>query len=560
MSNLTVSFLLLFDGLACMLLAAGAHALGLDPNPDWGVSRYALFFFGLGLLVLSVSLIAKKNAGGFIGTILNSESVKTISVLAHLWGIILLIYIWFITFGTFTSWTHTSHYYTLLADAFAHGQLHVDMNPGSLLDAADPYDPGGRAPFRDEIWDMSFYDGKLYFYWGPVPSLLLAPIQSLTGIKASDSQLVFWFLAGLLVFNSLIVLTLWRRFFPMVPAWNVFLCIALIGLILPIPWEAGTPYVYAVAATAGPFFLMGGIYFILQAFDSADAFRTRYLFLAGFFWACAVGSRAILAIPVIFMAFLALLWILKSPPVWSEWKRVISPLLALFVPLAVGAALTGWYNWARFDSPLEFGIRYQITTYNLNERAGEMFRFEYAWRNLYAYLIQPFRFVPVFPFIEPIVLSGNAIRVGAGVDSIYYAGRTVGLLFSMPFLFLGLIPVFSRRAIRREDTRPLRAITLLLAASGLTGFLSLLFYFNAQTRFIMDFVSPFTLLAIPGYWMTASARANLPSRTVRAGMWLSTMLLAFTILAGLLLSITGETSRMESFNPNLLNGIDSLFR
>ncbi|MBV6396602.1 MAG: hypothetical protein HFACDABA_02202 [Anaerolineales bacterium] len=550
MSKRIIPLLLFFDGSACMGLAAGAHALGLDPNPAWGGARYALLLLGASLIGASL-LSTKWRAPARIASILNSESVKTIAVLAHLWGLILLIYIWFITFGTFTSWTHTSHYYTRLADAFAQGQLHVDLPPGSLLDAADPYDPASRAPFRDDIWDMSFYNEKLYFYWGPAPSLLLAPIQSLTGIQASDSQLVFWFLAGLLLFNSLSILKLWRRFFPALPAWNVFLCIALIGLILPVPWEASAPYVYAVAVTAGAFFLMGGLYFILPALDDSSFLPARDLCAAGFFWACAVGSRAILAIPVIFMSLVILARILTSLPAWKDWKRAAAPVLALFAPLAIGALLIGWYNWARFDSPFEFGVRYQITTYNFNQRGSEIFQLAYVWRNLHAYLLQPFHLIREFPFIQPGILAENSIQAGANAASIYYTGRLAGILPGMPFLLFGFAPIFLQHIFFRPGLWTLKHFVLLLAGSSLTCFISLLFYFNAQTRFLMDVISPFSLLAILGYWMTVSRLSRIQSRVARAAILLTASVLICTILAGILLSVTGETGRLENFNPGL---------
>ncbi|MHB8776948.1 MAG: hypothetical protein ACYC6R_04195 [Anaerolineales bacterium] len=107
------------------------------------------------------------------------------------------------------------------------------MEPGTaLLEAENPYSPTSRPPFDDEVWDMSLYKGKLYLYWGPVPALLITPIQLLSGKPINDIYLVYFFLAGLLVFNSLIIVKLWRRYFENIPAWNVFICIALTGLLL----------------------------------------------------------------------------------------------------------------------------------------------------------------------------------------------------------------------------------------------------------------------------------------------------------------------------------------
>ncbi len=108
----------------------------------------------------------------------------------------------------------------------------------ALLEAVDPYDVINRPAFSDEIWDMSLYKGKLYLYWGPIPALLLVPFQLILDKRITDNYLVFFFSAGLLIFNSLIILKLWKFFFTEIPAKYVFACIPLIGLITNLPVSA----------------------------------------------------------------------------------------------------------------------------------------------------------------------------------------------------------------------------------------------------------------------------------------------------------------------------------
>ena len=565
MSNYVIPVLLLVDGFACILMAVFAHALGLDPTDVWGRRRVFLFVLGWILIAISLFTLFFKRKNIF-EPLQKSDTVKTFFLLGHVWGIILAIYIWFITFGNFTTWTHTSHYYTLLADAFQRGQLHVNLNPGpSLLEASDPYDPNGRAPFQDDIWDMSFYEGKLYYYWGPVPALAILPVQKLLDVKVLDNYLVFIFFAGLLIFNSLIILKLWRTFFPGIPAWTVFLCILLIGLILPIVWETAVPNVYGAAVGAGQFFLIGGMYFALSVFDKNEPFDKVKLFLAGLFWACSVGSRAINALSVIFMAVVLSYWIAQSLSKPFHWKKYIRVASVLFIPLIAGAVAIGWYNWARFDSILEFGLRYQITTYNLNERMDEVFQLKYFFSNLYVYIFQPFGLISDFPFIKPTVLPGHFIQIGSETGQLYYAGRMAGILFSAPFLTLGLIPLFSKPDLANETdgssrTRAYSYVVLLLAGSSLIGFLTILFYFNAQTRFLVDIISQLTLLAILGYWGLVFKWQQSNSAKAKFLMTLAVILLILTLIAGLLLSITGETSRMETLNPLLFEKMKNIFR
>ncbi|MEW6404160.1 MAG: hypothetical protein AB1649_20380 [Chloroflexota bacterium] len=302
MPDLTISVLFLLDGLIVVGLAVFAHEIGLDPTTTWGRGRFILLLFGIVLASVFPLWLILRARSARLQALFESESAKTWFLLIHLWAVILLIYAWFAIYGNFTTWDHTTHYYTQLADAFSQGQLHVDREPDkALLEAPDPYDETSRPPFSDEVWDLSLYRGKLYLYWGPLPALLLTPVQMLLGRSITDNYLVFFFFAGLLIVNSLIVLKLRKSFFPNVPAWSAFSSIALIGLILPISWSLGVPNVYEAAIGAGQFFLMGGIYFALLAATSNESFRKWNLFFAGVFWACAVGSRALSVLSVLFL-------------------------------------------------------------------------------------------------------------------------------------------------------------------------------------------------------------------------------------------------------------------
>jgi hypothetical protein len=484
------------------------------------------------------------------------DHTKGITLFGHLWAVIFVIYAFFITFGTFTDWRASTQYYTLLADAFGKGQLHVDVEPGqALLEAADPYSPDIQRPFNDDVWDLSLHNGKLYLYWGPVPALLLTPIQLIANTKIIDMYLVYFFLCGLLIFNSLILLKLWRLFFSNIPVSNVVISIFLIGLILPVLWSLNVPDVYEAAIGAGQFFLIGGIYFSIRAFEGN--IRKRFLFLAGLFWACSVGSRAINVIPIFFMVGLTAAWIWKNQPKPLDWNKIIRLAASLLMPLALGAILIGWYNWARFDSPLEFGLRYQITIYNLNRDMPLTFQPDYFPLNFYAYLLQPFEFISKFPFIQSTEVYTLMESFNIRPPKLFAGGPVTGILFSMPFLFLALIPFFSKdKAEDNAGDKPeLRKFTLyLLGGSFLISFATILVYFYEQTRFLLDLISQITLLAIIGYWMVVGN-----SKSSKALLRVANALIVITIVASVLLSFSSEGNRMEKLNPMLMEKLNSFF-
>lgn len=565
MSKKIVPLLLLIDGLALASAAIFAHQLGIDPSAGWGRSRIVMFAGALILLAGGIYLLSPRAKETGLGVwLIESKRIKIFAPLAHLWVIIIFIYAWFVTFGNMTTWNHTSQYYQRLADAFAKRQLYVDVNPGkALLDAADPYDPERRETFQDEIWDMSYYKGKLYYYWGPIPALMILPLKLFLNHKITDNYLVFFFSVGILIFNSLILLRLWRRFFINISVLHVFIAITLMGLSLPILWSLSVPYVYEAAIGASQFFMITGLYFAFGAIESHSS-QNKNLFLAGTFWACAVSARAINALPVILLTLFISYWILKDAPRPMHWTRHIRTFNSLYIPLIFGAILIGWYNWARFDSPLEFGLRYQITTYNLNEKINLIFHPDYFFLNLYAYLLQPFALISKFPFVQPVIFSSVLQENGVAHPGIYYAGRVTGLIVSAPFLILGLIPLLTKKGYAPaqpaapEGGQPYSRVVTLLTCSFVTSFVTLLFYFTAQERFLVDTISQVTLLAILGYWTLACRTQQSPSTHSRVFLGFAQALLIFSVCTSLLLAVSSETDRMQTLNPVLFEKINTL--
>ncbi len=538
--NHYIPILIFADGLVSVCFAIFAHTLGMDPTPDWGRSRLFLFLLGMALIITALVLFKQRTS------FTSAETTKTVVLFAHLWAFIFIIYTWYITFGTFTEWRASTHYYSLLADAFGKGQLHVDVEPGAaLLAAADPYNSEGRPAFDDDVWDLSLYKGKLYLYWGPVPAVLMTPVQLVLKTRLADMYPVFFFLCGLLIFNSLIIVKIWRKFFTDIPAWNIIISIFVVGLVLPIPWSLSIPDVYEAAIGAGQFFLIGGIYFIILAFE--NEVKKRYLFLAGLFLACSVGSRAINVIPILFLIALTAFWFWKDQP--KNWMTFAA---ALLTPLAAGALLLGAYNWARFDSPLEFGLRYQITIYNLNRDMPLAFQADYLPYNIGAYILQPFDFITSFPFIRPIGYSAMLQSRGITEPKLYAAGNVTGILAFAPFLVLAILPFLKKRVSSPFSAQPLTIY--LLGGSFLISFTSLLLYYYGQMRFLVDVISQITLLAIFGYWLIL--RRSHYKKTM---LHFSNFLILVTLIASLLLAVTSESGRMPKLNPALMDKINTFF-
>src|SRR5258706_2202887 len=562
MPDSIIPILLLLDGLIFILASIFAHTLGLDPDTAWGGTRFVALTLGIILISISFLMtILKKRGTDLVRLFLSSETHRTMIVLCHLWAIIFVIYAWFITYGTFIKWDHTSNYYSQLAEAFNHRQLYLDLKPSdSILARPDPYDPANR-PRQEQVWDMSLYKGRIFLYWGPVPALLIAPIQQFFHVKILDIFINFFFYAGLVIVNSMILLKLRINFFPDISVWNLLVCIVLVGLIAPVLWALIPSTIYGTAVGAGHFFLMGGIYFALAAFDQKPSINGRMLFLAGLFLTCSVDSSALNIPSVLFLVILTAVWIAKLSPPPFNLTKYIQAAIPLFIPLIFGAIATSWYNWARFDSPLEFGLRYQITFFNLNKDLNLTFQPDYFLLNLYVYLLQPFSPIPRFPFAIPIYTPDMLGGYGIVPPKMFFAGRMTGLLFSAPFLLLGLVHLFIKRPVSTGekldswDAPVYDFVIYSLAGSFLLGFIGLMFFFFGQMRYLVDVISQITILSILGYWNLISIKQKTNSISSKLLITVSNLLIVATICIGLLLGVTSETSRLQKFNPLLLEKI-----
>jgi len=427
------------------------------------------------------------------------------------------VYTWFITAGRWTRWRETSDYYDQLARAFHKGQLSLEAQPSpALLALPNPYDPKVRkdVPF---VNDASLYQGKYYLYWGPVPALVLAALKGIAPIGVGDQSFVFFFIGGTFLWAACLLIHLWQRFFSMLPTWQLALGILLMGLAPPFTRMLAHPFIHEAAIAGGQFFLMGGLLLSVSALIP-PSFSARKLVAAGILWACAIGTRVMLVFPTMAMLGTTLLFLVLTARQEGKWPRGLVPAAALLSPLLMGAAGLAWYNWARFGSVLEFGMRYQLASFNPITSYHDLFSRAYVVQNLYNYLLNPFWISARFPFVAP--LDGSEALLPAEVRRIYIAeGKLSGLLYGAPFLLFAIpivadelrkwLPPRSRAA---NSSPALGWIALSLLGGFTASFLPMMAFFFAAARYTADFLVLLLALAVLGFWRLSLLERALPLR------------------------------------------------
>ena len=203
----------------------------------------------------------------------------------------------------------------------------------------------------------------------------------------------------------------------------------LAGPLMLLRHNYESAVIYEAAITGGQLFLMAGALMAFFAMISST-FTGWKLASAGIFWALAIGSRQILAVPIGFMTLLLIYWAFKTN-LWSFKKSALT-LIPLGLPLILGFVCLGWYNWARFGSVTETGLYYQLAGWNIRDHYDELFSPTYIFQNIQNYLFNPIEFTSTFPFV--FMTRGSEIPVLPfyTVPEIYNAQPVSGLLCTFP--------------------------------------------------------------------------------------------------------------------------------
>jgi hypothetical protein len=270
-------------------------------------------------------------------------------------SVLAILYLEYTTAGT--GQFHTGRgYYDALAEGFLAGHLYLPDAPNpALLTLADAYDPLQNGALR--LHDASLYNGRYYLYWGPFPGL--AHLLWIVASGGSVPDEIPTAAAG-----TFAVAAFWRlisdvrsMYAPSAPLWFPLLStlgLAFGGIYL---YLLGRPSIYHEPLLFASALVFGSFVCLNRALFSSHR-RSWYLPLAGCLLGAAVASR------ITYVGYcigaLVVLVILVVESTRHSWRVAVRNLLALGTPIAATAVILGLYNFVRFGSVFEFGLRYQL--------------------------------------------------------------------------------------------------------------------------------------------------------------------------------------------------------
>jgi hypothetical protein len=463
--------------------------------------------------------------------------------------------------------THGGRYADLI-DAFEAGQVALLATPDqSLIDAEYPYDVTYRS--REHVsyrWDFAYYDGRYYVYFGIVPVLTAFwPFKMLTGEHLSTHLAVFLFGGAATVFIYLF----WSRFaaayLPRIP--YVLYLVGAFTLyastnLLSILWQPGD---LEMPVAAGLAFTFAGLWLGLKSVAATGRRQVAAMAGAASALALAVGCRPTFTL-VSALLLVYLYDILRRP---VETRRGVAPepshlltglrnhiplIVAVVVPYAVVAAGLMWYNYARFDSVLEFGASYQLTLANAGAFAdltplGAVVKAGYG---VAAYLFAGLTVRVVFPFF----LTSGGVDLNS-FRGFLYVGEPIGLV-RLPALWALALTPWAVKSLRRS--RPLAAHWIVVGlAVGLALMVVDSVMGGVHARYEADFLWLFGLAAIVTLMAISGALSTRPGLG-GGGLAVCTALLLITGVLLTLVGVTSEFNWFESSNPATYEHLVNLFR
>ncbi len=280
-------------------------------------------------------------------SILNSQFsiLNSLAVLA-----VLTAYVWL---GSGRTWSFrrvpwertaqqnfTERYYAALAEGFLHGRLDMpyplDPRWKNVLNAYD-FKEREKQGMAWEMWDASFYNGRFYLYFSPVPVVLFyIPFRLIAGAYPPDTLAATFFLSW--AFLASIAFARRALSESRIP---FAIWVLMIGLANVAPYTLHAARAYEVAVMTGMAMSASFAYALLRFTETRSAKHAVWM---GVWLALAIATRPNLAV-----LLLVAVWVLRRSIRFAA------------IPIAIVGIVMALYNYARFHNPFELGMTYQIS-------------------------------------------------------------------------------------------------------------------------------------------------------------------------------------------------------
>lgn len=378
--------------------------------------------------------------------------------------------------------------YMALFDSLHQGttkMLAYDVDP-RLEELDNVYDWSERkAKGIDGRWDMAYYQGNYYCYFGMLPVIALFECfyiftGYLPGMVMLSFILLFWGIFFLFGATRRVL-----EYFEIKPKIFHYLLSNIVMLFSSFYFIiASNPDHYTLTIVCAIDCLLACIYFAYNALlEEKKMWRALKYVACGISFVGIAATRPaviLMGMAFIFPPFLRLLFEKNV-----QCKNKIIDVLTFAIPVFIGAGILMIYNYVRFDSPFEFGAKYQLTVSDIRYNTVTL-NFKNLLGALYCYFLEPVKFEFEFPF----VLANDAMLFST-FGKAWYGEACIGI-FAIPFNLLA-VGMFMCNKERNNSIRNITCCSILVATLiiAITDFAM----GGVVGRYVGDFAIGLTFLA-----------------------------------------------------------------
>ena len=350
------------------------------------------------MFILAISLFKNEN---ILTKLFQGKEENFIVYIALLFICIMVLLIVFNRSIYYNELVDRDYYATSFIDSLINGKVSLPEKPSQeLIELKNPYDYSERKGI-DYLWDVAYYKGNYYIYFGILPAILIfVPFKLIFGVNLTS-------VIVLVLFNVLLVFKLVQLLNILIKKYFKSISLGLLGILSffllfqsKILWVSARPEFYEMVIVVGTFFAVNGIYNCIKSnlFDDEKEIDYKLLFIGCLSLALSVACRpTLLFISLIILPNLWKLFIKAIQSYTINRKLLTRFILCCALPYIAVGILLMIYNYVRFENPFEFGASYQLTVTNNTNMFS--FSFSRLFIGLYSFLFSIPQIIPIFPFV-----------------------------------------------------------------------------------------------------------------------------------------------------------------
>lgn len=341
-------------------------------------------------------------------------------------------------------------YYPELARSFLAGHTYL-LGPyhPAIYEHPNPY---GAEALADKIiiQDASFYKGKYYLYFGPLPVLPYVAVGLVTGHFPTDKIISI----GMFTIASSLFLSFLARSFGSMGRYEFLVLFAIYNIVMfnPLFLDAMKLFkTHMVSRFAALCLIISGFLFFMNYIkglsgpDDKSGVKFESIILGSTLLSLALLCKINFVLDAGFLIAGFLFYLFRKG--YFSLKLVV----AAGAPLVVCLSMALFYNYIRFDSIFESGAKYQTNSLDLIQNGLFYFMWEPSYnfymlvKRTYEYFLMPFSVGPN----GKILSNFDGYPIAASPKM--YTGGFRGILYLVPAVGVMAFGLFFSKAT--EKTR-----------------------------------------------------------------------------------------------------------